>query len=146
MREEAPVENKRSNRVEEAPEKLLSVFGDTRIAVWVCVAVAIHVIVIGITSLGYIRDTWIDPEGAAARKAAREAASQGRPATNAAPETARPTQETAPANAQSPADRNIPEEARNTPVVKRITEAAPTNEIPAQPGEIGISIDDTNPR
>lgn len=51
-------------------DRLLSAFAGKRIAFWTIVAVAIHVVVIGVTSLTYIRDTYIDPEGAVERKVA----------------------------------------------------------------------------
>ena len=51
-------------------DRLLSAFAGKRIAFWTLVAIAIHVVVIGVTSLTYIRDTYIDPEGAVERKAA----------------------------------------------------------------------------
>lgn len=57
-----------------APEQLLVVFTRGRIAFWMAVAVLVHVVVIGATSLGYIRDQWIDPEGAKLRKEAAAAA------------------------------------------------------------------------
>jgi hypothetical protein len=54
-------------------DRLLSDFAGKRIAFWTILAIAIHVVVIGMTSLTYIRDTYVDPEGAVERKAAAEA-------------------------------------------------------------------------
>jgi hypothetical protein len=145
-----------------SPDKLLTGFTKGRMVLWVVVAVAAHVIFVVITSLGSIRDRWIDPEGAAARKAAMEAARKAAqtvaaPAkvaptavadTNAAPSVAATN---APAKSNAvPAtvkgQEEIPDDRRNTPVVNRITEAAKPQEIPSQPNELGISIDETNLR
>ncbi|MBM4164287.1 MAG: hypothetical protein FJ222_07595 [Lentisphaerae bacterium] len=54
-------------------DRLLSDFAGKRIAFWTILAIAIHVVVIGMTSLTYIRDTYVDPEGAVERKAAADA-------------------------------------------------------------------------
>lgn len=154
-----------------APEQLLVVFSRGRILFWAAVAVLIHVVVIGVTSVGYIRDQWIDPEGAKVRKeaaAAALAAEKARekpkppsaPATNAPAVVATVTNAAtnAPAvatNAAATATNGVSaaesgedaqlEARRNTTVVRRITEAASSNEIPKRP-ELGISLEDTNLR
>jgi len=61
-----------------SPDRLLYGFSRGRMAQWIVLAIAIHIIFIGATSIGYIRDRWIDPEGAKARKAAAEAAAQAK--------------------------------------------------------------------
>lgn len=143
-----------------SPDKLLVGFTQGRMVLWVVVAILVHVVFTIVTSLGSIRDRWIDPEGAAARKAAIEAARKAALApapvkTNApsakgtnAVATAAATNAPAATNATPPAagTEAIPDDRRNTPVVNRITEAAKPEEIPRQPGDLGISIDDTNTR
>jgi len=62
----ATKEERRTDAV--SPEQLLVVFSRGRIFLWMTVAILIHVAVIGATSLTYIRDTWIDKEGARIRK------------------------------------------------------------------------------
>lgn len=153
-----------------APEQLLVVFSRGRILFWIAVAVVIHVVVIGVTSVGYIRDHWIDPEGAKVRKEAAAAAL----AAEKAKEKPQPPSAPAASNTPAPAASatNAPaasatnaatgsatngtpaaegseaaqlEARRNTTVVKRITEAATSNEIPQKP-ELGISLEDTNLR
>ena len=148
------------------PEDLLSLFSRGRIVLWMAAAVVIHVVVIGVTSVGYIRDQWIDPEGAkirketaekavAAEKAAARAAAKpavtntvaGSAATNAVSGTVTGA---VPATVKKGAPEAAGDEAatlesrRETTVVKRITEATPTNEIPKEP-DLGISLEDTNP-
>lgn len=139
-----------------SPQKLLGTFTQSRFVLWVVAALAIHIVVIGGMSAGYIRDTWIDPEGAIQRKAAAEAAAKAEaeklmrqnapaPATNAASAAVTATNPPAPA-ATTNAEANLLEQRKDTPVVKAITETAPTNDIPKQPDDIGISIKDTQIR
>lgn len=139
-----------------SPRKLLENFTASRFVLWTVAAVAIHVVVIGGLSAGYIRDTWIDPEGAALRKAAAEAAAKAEaeksvkpaptaPATNVAPVTV-PPPPTAAVASPTNAEASLIEKRKDTPVVKAITAVAPTNEIPKQPDDIGISIEDTKIR
>lgn len=138
-----------------SPRKLLENFTASRFVLWTVAAVAIHVVVIGGLSAGYIRDTWIDPEGAAQRKAAAEAAAKAEvekstkpapsaPATNVAPAavTTAPTAVVNPTNTEA----GLIEQRKDTPVIKAITSVAPTNDIPKQPDDIGISIEDTQIR
>ncbi len=144
-----------------SPDKLLTGFTKGRMTLWVVTAVVVHVVFIVITSLGSIRDRWIDPEGAAARKvaleAARKAASQVTPAPAKAPGVAPATNAAPVVPAKGPEGTNaaavtgkgkdeIPDDRRDAPVVKRITEAAKPEDIPKQPNGLGISIDDTNRR
>jgi hypothetical protein len=140
-----------------SPQAQLTGFTNSKFALWLGAALIIHVLVIGALSMGYIRDTWIDPEGAKARKEAMAAAAKAEaeknapkppapaatatnavaPATNAAPTTAAPATNTL---------AGIPDERKNTAVVKEITAVAPTNEIPKSPDDLGLSIKDTNVR
>ena len=139
-----------------SPEKLLAGFARGRIALWVVVAVVAHVLLIGGTSVGFIRDRWVDPEGAQVRKAkaqeivaaakkaaakaaakaapkAKSAAAAGASATNAAPVAAASTNE--PAAGQA---------VQDTPMMQRVTATATTNELPKPGDDLGISIRDTN--
>jgi hypothetical protein len=138
-----------------SPQKLLANFTQSRFAVWVAAALVIHVIVIGGMSFGFIRDTWIDPEGAANRKAAAEAVAKAEaekllkqlapaPVTNAPPATVATNAPAAPATTN--AEASLLDQRRNTPVVKAITEVAPTNDIPKVPDDLGIGIKDMNVR
>ena len=143
-----------------SPEKLLSGFLKGHIVLWILFAVAVHAVLIGMLSLGYIRDRWIDPEGAVTRKAAAEAAKkelQKAAAPEAAKAAAPAATNAAAAQAVKPAvaptsttaaatGDQIPEDRKDSPVVKRITEQAKPGEMPKQPAELGISIDDTNPK
>lgn len=126
------------------PESLLRGFTAGRFGLWMLVAVAVHGIVIGITSLGYVRDRWIDPEGAAERKAAAAEAEMPKvsppPAAVAAPSPA-PVAAAAATGTNAAA---LLEARRDTPIVQAITSTPASNAIPRQPDDIGISISDTN--
>jgi hypothetical protein len=132
--------------IKTAPEGLLRGFTAGRFAAWMVVALAIHVVVIGATSMGYVRDRWIDPEGAAERKAALEAVkASAQPApVPAAPRLPQTTATVAAAKAAVTNDGTLLAARRNTPIVQAITSTPASNTIPRQPDDIGISIGDTN--
>jgi hypothetical protein len=139
-----------------SPEKLLAGFARGRIALWMIVAVVAHVLLIGGTSIGTIRDRWVDPEGAQVRKAkaqeivaaAKKAAANA--AAAAAPKAKLPAAAGASATNAAPvaaASTNEPVAGRaiqDTPVMQRITATATTNELPKPGDDLGISIRDTN--
>jgi hypothetical protein len=159
-----------------SPQKLLIGFSRDRIIFWISVAIVAHIVFIGALSLGYIRDTWIDPTGAAKRKeaaaAAVEAAKKEAEAAKhaAAGKVAKPSAPTgAVANAAATTGvvaqvgaataavaraegtstgttEQIMHDRQNTPIIKAITEKASPEEIPNQPNDLGISINDTNVR
>lgn len=141
------MEENKGSIVYHSPDKLLAGFSKGRIVLWTLIAVAVHVVFIAFTSVGYLRDR-LDPKGAEARKAAVEAAAlQEKEKAAAKPVTASTNsmpEAKAGATTSAGSDERLLEERKNTPVVKRISEKAKTNEIPAQPSDIGISIDDTN--
>ena len=116
-----------------SPDKVLSGFSRTRVLRCILAAIAVHVLVAAATSVGYIRDRWLDPEGAARRKAAIESPAPRPPAP--APEAPPPQPKPAAAS----------QDARKaTPVYKEITELPKPGEIPKAPDDLGISIDETN--
>ena len=147
-------------------DRLLSAFAGKRIAFWTIVAVAIHVVVIGVTSLTYIRDTYIDPEGAVERKAAaadekkRLAKAQASAAaaavigtngvagatgtngvagaTNTVPAAGAATNAPV-ANTNSAKARyleGLPEGATNSAVIKRMTDVAAPEDMPTMGNEL----------
>jgi hypothetical protein len=130
-----------------APEKLVRGFTSTRIMFWVIVAVAMHIAFAAATSVDYIRDTWIDPEGAAQRKAAADAAANNEPEQPAAPATPSAPSETGEVTAGSAdatSEAALLEQRKDTPVVEAVTELPAADEIPRHPDDLGISIGDTN--
>jgi hypothetical protein len=147
-------------------DRLLSAFAGKRIAFWTIVAVAIHVVVIGVTSLTYIRDTYIDPEGAVERKVAAAdekkrlakakadaaalsvigtngvAGATGTNgvagATNTVPVAGAATNDPI-ANTNSAKDRyleGLPEGVTNSAVIKRMTDVAAPGEMPTMGTEL----------
>ena len=126
------------------PDKLLTTFSKSPFWIWVIMSLVIHLSISGFISYGFIRDHYLDPEGAAARKAAALAA-VAKPEPTPAPKPVTPPPAPAPAAvgpATNSTDRLL-EERKNTPIVKRITETAKPDEIPKQPGDLNISLDDT---
>jgi hypothetical protein len=125
-----------------SPEALVKPFAESRILGWFLVALAAHAVVIGGLSLGTLRDL-VDPEGAAARKAAAAAAARPAPPEALSPpaETAAaPAVETPPGQPAAAAGREL------SPIEKATTEAAKPDDIPKAPDGLGLSIEDTNPR
>jgi hypothetical protein len=147
-------------------DRLLSAFAGKRIAFWTIVAVAIHVVVIGVTSLTYIRDTYIDPEGAVERKVAAAdekkrlakakadaaalsvigtngvAGATGTNgvagATNTVPVAGAATNDPI-ANTNSAKDRylkGLPEGVTNSAVIKRMTDVAAPEDMPTMGNEL----------
>ncbi|MEO5367969.1 MAG: hypothetical protein H7831_16740 [Magnetococcus sp. WYHC-3] len=154
-----------------SPRKLLAAFSGGSIVFWILAAMLIHAVLIGGLSVGYIRDRWIDPEGARIRKeeAEKEAklikelenAKRQRlariAATNAflaaqalSNATLRASGTNTSANVNVSTNTasdtgDIPPERANTRIVRSITEKASTNELPKE-SDLGISIDETNPK
>ena len=131
------------------PDKLLVSFSKTRFPLWLTLSFLVHASLAGFVSYGYIRDHYLDPEGATGRKAAAlaaEAAAQKPAATKAKPPGAAAAGKTAatPGGSSTNATDALLDQRKNTPVVKRITDAAKPGETPKQPGDIGISVEDTN--
>ena len=127
-----------------SPDSLVASFSQSHLVRWFLVAFALHTVVIGAFSIGYVRDL-IDPVGAAARKAEVIAAAKAVVAAAAAA--------AAPAEAAKPGDGKIPQSAEKSdgksaeksPIEKATSEAAKPDEIPATPDDLGLSIEDTNP-
>ncbi|MEI8314305.1 MAG: hypothetical protein WCG79_02525 [Verrucomicrobiota bacterium] len=129
------------------PDKLLATFSRSPFWIWVILSLVIHLSVTVFISYGFIRDNYLDPEGAVARKAAALAAeAKPEPPPALKPVAPKPTppapSPSATATPTNSTDRML-EERKNTPIVKRITEVAKPDEIPKQPGDLNISLDDT---
>ena len=138
-----------------SPDKLVAGFARSKVALCCLIALGIHVVVLGGTSVTYVRDVWLFPEEAKARKDAElkgkkekadkaaAAAAAKRPKPTSSPATA---QESKPdGDAGKTAHDKLLEKHKNTPVVKAITDTAKPGEIPTTPDDIGITIDETNP-
>jgi hypothetical protein len=127
------------------PDKLLRGFTRSKILFSLLLAAGLHLVIIGVSSVGYIRDHWIDPEGAALRKQAAETAARQRLEAEAGRADQQPAAAPATAPAAPPSaatDEQLLEQRKDAPVVREITEASAPDEIPRQPEDLGISIQD----
>lgn len=145
------------------PSGLLKEMGKSSIVLWIAVAAAIHVVVIGGSSVGYIWDRWVDPEGAAERKAKALVAKEElkkkaspAPSVPAAASTTAVAAASAPSASASAAPAaapgagatstpavaggtvsgkpdEIPEALKNSEMVKSITKTVKPSETPKQP-------------
>ncbi len=66
-----------SNLERLSPNDLVSGFTRSPVVVFMFAAIAFHVVVIGMSSVSYITDQWIDPEGAQATSADEATANPG---------------------------------------------------------------------
>jgi hypothetical protein len=113
-----------------------------RTLMWVGVALVIHLVLIGATSVGYIRDKWIDPAGAQARRDAENAGKAGASAATAATQPT-PAATSRPAVVSSDAaEQQMLEQRKDSKVVKDITEPAKPGEIPKEPSRRGFDLDE----
>ncbi len=134
-----------------SPDRLLAPFTRTPIGRSYVLSIVVHAGVILLLSVAYIRDTWIDPEGAKARAEALKAKQIQQATSNPDPtapaETPSPTATPAAslsatgAPAASPkadsakTDLEILEERKDTAVGRAITETAnPTEVVPGGEG------------
>jgi hypothetical protein len=113
-----------------SPYTLLRNFSRNRVLPCLFLALVIHVLVIGGLSANYIYRTWIDPT---ARLPQPEAAVEE--------EAAAGTEGTDPAEEGGLAE-DAGEAPPDAPVVDRVTGKADPEELPEEPGGLGISIDD----
>jgi len=150
-------------------DRLLSAFAGKRFIFWTLVAIAIHAVIIGMTSLTYIRDTYIDLEGAVERKALAEAEQKRKEKAEAAAAAAAligtngvagaagdtNAAATASGTTNAPAGgttnalsarymEGIPEEARGSAVVGRMTDVASPEEMPKMGNDPGFTLEDIN--
>ena len=135
-------------------DQLLSAFTGGGFFKWVVVAVIAHIIFIAVFSIGSIVKRFAPAKPAAEEE---QQTAEAAPAANAAEGDAAAaangeTAGTASAPAKSAAssdeatDAEILKERAESPVVKRLTEAAKPEEIPSVPDDLGISLDDTQVR
>jgi len=134
----------------QSPDSLLGVFSRSRMLFYCLVAVGVHVAVLLVTSLGYINDTWINPDAAKKREAeAAQAAEKNSAAEEQGSAEEKPAEvKTDSAATNSPmviGDTVVPDSATNSAIVKKITAVAKPDEIPDEP-DLGIDLDDTRAR
>lgn len=141
-----------------APDKLLVNFTKTKFLSYLAIAVGVHLVLMLLTSITYIRVEWFGAEPPAT-KTKEEVADKSAEASD---EPVAEVDEQTPAS-ESGQKTNEPDdvvremvggsggarvlkEAKDSEIVKEITETAKPEEIPDVPDELGISIEDTNPK
>ena len=112
-----------------SPDALVAPFARSHLFEWLLAALAAHAIVIGGFSIGNIRDM-LDPEAAAARKAAAAAAAK---AASAPPAPAAEPAPASPAEGAKPPAEAAAQAAAKTPIEKATSEVAKPEEIPSSP-------------
>lgn len=142
------------------PDQLVSGFTETPLMKFLVVALIAHVVLVSVASVGYVYDTWIDPEGAAERQAAAKAKLNPKPDTTTNPAAAAPGPGDQPASAttqaQSTGTTTEPgdgssdtltvngREVPNTETMRELTDVADKKDIPKEP-DLGINLDETDP-
>ena len=135
-----------------SPDKLMKGFSQTRFIYGLLLAVAVHIAIVGLTSMQFIWRTWIaqeepEPEVVAevADKPEEKPATEQAAATGAVERAETPPAQTNQRNAAQSEHEALMERYKDTPTVRAITEAADPDEIPDMPDGNNISIEDTNP-
>ncbi len=118
-----------------SPHKLIAPFVETRFWRNVLIGIALHIVVIGLFSIGYLRATITGEKPAP--PAAQNVAPVAAPAA-----TPSPAATASPATAQSTDNSDSPPAAMSE-IEKRLEETASPDEIPSEPDTLGIGIDDT---
>ncbi len=161
------------NNLDHDPERLLHHFNRPILHIIICFVVAffLHVLVVGGSSYGYVRDRWIDPEGAKLREKARLEAQKAKEdaekkkITDAAAEGAKEDTKTEEAAETDGDDGDDDGEKKSSiekqneelrkkyggETIKKITEMPKEGEIPDEPqgekpldDELGIGFGETN--
>ncbi len=137
------------------PEKLFSGFAKSRIGARIFLAFAIHVVVIGGTSVTFVWDNYVDPVGAARRREAEKAlekkkADEQRKAARAEKESpsAEPDKRAGKSSAGETTGagtehEQLMEKHRGTKIIKKITEMPKPGEIPMEPDDF-LDLDETD--
>ena len=128
-----------------SPDRLMTAFSRSHMAMCLIIAVGLHLAVVAATSMTYIRDTWIDPEGAEQRRAQADRRKQqvllakrrARDAARAAATQAATTRKAAPRGR----DGDVPDRARSSPTYKATTRAADPGEIPKAPEDMKVPLE-----
>ncbi len=138
-----------------SPYRLLRNFSKNRVLSCSFLAVIAHVVVIGGLSYEFIYYTWIDPSAATKKLAEEEgsaetAAGESETDADSADASANDSDSSESAAAKKDGDgsagtKTSDDVSLDAPVVREITEKADPDDIPDNPDDFGISIDDTNP-
>ncbi len=136
------------------PDKNLQTFSRTNLLLWLLVAVLIHVFIIGSTSVGYVYDTVFAPDKEQKEKGEKEAEDRKKASGEESADKEKATDEGDGKEAQTEStdeetaadtehERKMKERAESD-VVKQTKETASPEDVPNEPGDLGLDIDDTN--
>ncbi len=126
-----------------SPYSLLRNFSKSRLLRCLFLALLIHAAVIGGLSSNYIYRTWVDPEVALPEPKYASGADDTEPSPDAGTaDDAAATGEDAAAAAKNDSSETADDASDDAPVVNRVTEKADPDQIPDDPGGLGLSIDD----
>ena len=130
----------------QSARKMVGDLATGRTLFWVGIALVIHVVLIAATSMGYIRDKWIDPEGAQARREAVASEEEARKTAALPAPASQPMSPVAPAkpvaSSEDAAEKRMLDQRKDSKVVRDITEPAKPDEIPKEPTRNGFELDE----
>ncbi len=115
-----------------SPAKMLSELSNTTTLKWVAVALLIHVVVFGLTSINYLRTTFT-----AHAMASPAAEGEPSPAPSSAATAAKPSAKTA----ETSEEAKEMASHKDSPVVKSITTVAKPGELPKGPAHNAMDLD-----
>lgn len=128
-------------------DQLLAAFTKGSFIKWIVVAVVVHIVFIAVCSIGSIVKRFAPQKPAAAEEEVQAEATAPAAEEAQQPAATAETPATKPAVSDGDAtDAELLQQRSDSPVVKRITEAAKPEEIPDEPGDLGISLEDTQVR
>jgi len=120
-----------------SPSRMLADFSNKQTFMWFLIAFAIHVAIVGATSVGYIKNLMAGPPPPATQPA--ETTEQAAPP--AAPTDAKPTADAAKTDKTD--EQKTLDQRKDSPMAKTLTETAKPEEIPTGPRDSGIGLDES---
>jgi len=124
-----------------SPEKLMTGFSKSHIALGLIVAIGLHVAILAATSMGYIRDTWIDPVGAEQRRIAKAEAAEAAKVAERRARDAERAATTRPAGEPKRNGDDPPDKVKSSPIYRATTQRAGPDETPADPGDLKVPLE-----
>ncbi len=125
-----------------SPDRLMTAFSRSHIALCLIVALGLHIAVVAATSMTYIRDRWIDPEGAELRRIAEERQREARKAAQRRAREARRAAATQRAGSRPAGWKDdVPARGKKSPVYRATTQRAAPGEIPKAPEDMTVPLE-----
>ena len=134
-----------------SPYVLLQNFSKNRVFPAILLAIVIHAVAIVGLSTGYIYRTWINPtvevqvpDAAAADGTDAADTGAAEDATDTSKDAGSDSGKDSSKSKKAGDDSKDPSDEPTPPVIERVTETADPEDLPDEPGGLGISIDDIN--